>query len=178
MNVSPPTPQINNVTKSPIQSTVSTLTSTASDELRPIKKTRDTSTQAQQKRVNDVTLKIRHNMAHKKATTMYAAESKKPEGEKKLSAKQVSELVYAEYGVDIHRRNIQREVAAGRVGLSPLKTGPKGHFPTLTFQHLANAFESFIQIKQLNGQAADLAQTKLVLLLQKCTKHLIGCDCV
>ncbi len=65
------------------------------------------------------------------------------------------ELVYGEFGVHIHNRTIQREMAAGRVGVSPLKPGVKGNFPALTFQHLVNAFESFIKIKQLNGQGGD-----------------------
>jgi hypothetical protein len=43
-------------------------------------------------------------MAHKKATTTYDAESKKPEGEKKLSAKQVNVPVYVEYEAEIHQR--------------------------------------------------------------------------
>jgi hypothetical protein len=95
---------------------------------------------------------------------------KKPEDERKLSASKVSELVYREFGVQIHNRTIQREVAAGRVGLSPLKRGIKGNFPALTFQHLANSFESFIKIKQLNGQGGDLSNNKLSQLLKKCTR--------
>ena len=67
---------------------------------------------------------------------MYDAEVKKPDGEMKLSANQVSELVYGEFGVPIHNRTICCEVAAGRVWLSPFKTGLKGYFPKLTFQHL------------------------------------------
>lgn len=91
-------------------------------------------------------------MTHKKATTLYVAELKKPEGEKKLSAQQFRELVYDEFGAEIHQRKIQQEVAAGREGVSPLKMRPKRTFPTLTLQHLANAFESVIKIRHLNGQ--------------------------
>ena len=56
-------------------------------------------------------------------------------------------------------------MTAGRVGLPPLKRGMKGNFPALTFQHLANAFESFIKIKQLNGQGGDLSNNKPIQLL-------------
>ena len=108
--------------------------------------------------------------AHKRAMTLFAEEMKNPEDERKLSASKVSELVYGEFGVHIHKRTIQHEVAAGRVGLSPLKQGVKGNFPALTFQHLAKAFESFIKIKQLNGQGGDLSNNKLSQLLNKCTK--------
>jgi hypothetical protein len=34
---------------------------------------------------------------------------KKPKDERKLSASKVSELVYGEFGVHIHKRTIQRE---------------------------------------------------------------------
>ncbi len=67
-------------------------------------------------------------------------------------------------------------MAAGRVGVSPLKPGMKGNFPALTFQHLANAFESFIKIKQLNGQGGDTSNNKLIQMLKKCTKPALDCD--
>ena len=76
----------------------------------------------------------------------------------------------------IHKRTIQHEVAAGRIDVSPLKPDMKGNFPALTFQHLANAFESFIKIKQLNGQGGDLSNNKLSQLLKKCTRPVIECD--
>jgi hypothetical protein len=52
----------------------------------------------------------------------------------------------------------------------------KGIFPSLTFQHLVNAFESFITIKQLNGQGGDISNNKLIQLLKKCTKSTLECD--
>ena len=111
--------------------------------------------QAQQKHVNDIACKNNQSHACKRATTRFAAEMEKPEDEKKLSASKVSELVYREFGVHINKRTIQHEVAAGRVGLSPLTRGMKGNFPALTFQHLANAFLGYIKIKELNGQGGD-----------------------
>ena len=132
--------------------------------------------QAHQKRVNDGASENKRSHAHKRATALFAEEMKKPKDERKLSASKVSELVYGEFGVHIHKRTIQREVAAGRVGLSPLKRGMKGNFPALTFQHLANAFESFIKIKQLNGQGGDLSNNKLSQLLKKCTRPVLECD--
>jgi hypothetical protein len=82
--------------------------------------------QAQQKHVNDVASENNQSHAHKRATTLFDAEMKKPEGERKLSASKVSELVYSEFGVHILKRTIQHEVAAGKVGISPLKRGMKG----------------------------------------------------
>ncbi len=65
--VSPPTKQID-IAKSPSSSTVSTLTSPAPIQLRPIKKLRLSSTQAQQKRINDLALQLNCSSAHKRAT--------------------------------------------------------------------------------------------------------------
>jgi hypothetical protein len=127
--------------------------------------------QTQQKHVNDLALQINCSSAHKRATTLYAQQVEKTVGEKKFS-----ELVYGEFGVQINKRTIQRDVAAGRVGTSPLKPGTKGNFPALTFQHLANAFESFIKIKQLNGQGGDISKNKLIQFLKKCIKPALDCD--
>ena len=173
--VSPPTKQID-IAKSPSSSTVSTLTSPAPIQLRPIKKLRLSSTQAQQKHINDLALQVNCSSAHKRATKLYAEQLEKGEDEKRLSASKVSELVYGEFGVLIHKRTIQPEVAAGRIGVSLLKPGEKGNFPALTFQHLANAFESFIKIKQLNGQGGDICNNKLIQLLKRCTKPALDCD--
>ena len=100
--VSPPTKQIV-VTNSSTLSTVSTLTSATPVQLPPIKKLRLSSMQAQQKRVNDVASKNIQSRAHKRATALFAAEMKRPEDERKLSASKVSELVYREFGVHIHK---------------------------------------------------------------------------
>jgi hypothetical protein len=74
--VSPPTKQID-IAKSPSSSTVSTLTSPAPIQLRPIKKLRLSSTQAQQKRINDLALQVNCSSAHKRATKLYAEQLEK-----------------------------------------------------------------------------------------------------
>ena len=43
----------------------------------------------------------------------------------------------------------------GRAGLSPKKNGPPGDIVHGTFLMLANAFESFFRISQLNGTIKD-----------------------
>ena len=80
-------------------------------------------------------------------------ELQKQEG---MSAKQVSQLVLGEFGVEINAHTIQRE--KGSVGASPKKMGPQGHFPSKTFYNLAIAFESYIKIMQLNGHGGALSQ--------------------
>ncbi len=123
-----PPPQAINVTDSSPSSTVSTLTPTTST-LPQLKKIRRTSSGAQQNRANELKIKLHHKAAHKRATSLYASELAKPEGEKKMSASEVSKLVLGEFGVEIHKRTIQREVAEDRVGMSPKKRGPEGVIP-------------------------------------------------
>ena len=62
--------------------------------------------QAQQMHVNDVASKNNQSPAHKRATTLFAAEMQKLEDERKLSARKVSKLVYREFGVHLHKRTI------------------------------------------------------------------------
>ncbi len=93
-----------------------------------------------------------------------------------MSAKQVSQLVLGEFGVEINAHIIQREIKEGRVGVSPKKMGPQGHFPSKTFDNLAIAFESYIKIMQLNGNGGALSNNKLKIILKKCTSPSISCD--
>jgi hypothetical protein len=137
------------------------------------KKIRLTSVAAGQKQVNDHAEMMVKKAAHKKATTMYNSELQKPEG---LSAKQVSQLVLGEFGVEIKARTIQREICEGRVDVSPKKMGPQGYFPPKTFDNLVNAFESYIKIMQLNGHGGTLSNNKLKIMLKKCTSPSISCD--
>lgn len=46
---------------------------------------------------------MKQSNVHKKATKLYAAELKKLEKEKKLLDRQVSALVYGEFGVETHK---------------------------------------------------------------------------
>ncbi len=133
--VSPPAKQ-NNIAKSPSSPTLSTPSSPPPVQLHQVKKLQLSSTQAQQKRVNNLSLQMKRSTAHNRATTIYAEEMKKPDDEMTLSTHKVSELVFGEFGVHIHKRTIQHEVAAGRIYVSPLKQDMKGNFPALTFQHL------------------------------------------
>ena len=98
-------------------------------------------------------------------------------GEKKRSASEVSNLVFGEFGVEISKSTIQREVAEDRIGMSPKKKGPQGIIPPLIDDTLCNAFESYIQIKQLNGQGTDITNNKLIELLKKCTRSVTELNC-
>ena len=74
--------------------------------------------------MNDHAAMMVKKAAHKKATTIYNSELQKPEG---LSAKQVSQLVLGEFGVEIKPHTIQRAIQECRIGVSPKKMGPQGY---------------------------------------------------
>jgi hypothetical protein len=133
------TPASITVSQSPAQTSMSTLTSTSSASGPEPKNIFMTFVAAGQKRVNDHAAMMVNKAAHKKATTIYSSELQKPEG---MSAKQVSQLVLGEFGVEIKARTIQGEIKEGRVGVSPKKMGPQGYFSQKTFNNLAIAFES------------------------------------
>ncbi len=111
---SAPPPQAVNFANSSSPSSLSTLTPTVNTLPKP-KRIRLTSAGAQQKRANDLKMKLHHKAAHKRATSLYASEQSKPEGESKMSASEVSKLVFGEFGVEISKRTIQREVAEERI---------------------------------------------------------------
>ncbi len=171
----PPPPAIN-INDSSSSSSLSTLTPTVSTLPKP-KRIRHTSAGAQQKRVNDLKMKLHHKAAHERATSLYASKKSKPEGETKMSASEVSKVVFGEFGVDISKRTIQREVAEDQIGVSPKMKGPKGVLPKLIYDNLCNAFESYIQIKQLNGHGTGITNKKLIEQLKQCTKPVIVLDC-
>ncbi len=47
----------------------------------------------------------------------------------------------------------------------------------MVYDNLCNAFESYIQIKQLNGLGTEITNNKLIELLKKCTRSVIILDC-
>ena len=71
-------------------------------------------------------------------------------------------MVCGEFGVEISKHTIQHEVAEDQIGVSPKKKGPEGVVPRLIYDNLCNAFESYIQIKQLNGHGTGITNKKLI----------------
>ncbi len=107
---SAPPPLAIYVNDSSSSSTLSTLTLTVSTLPKP-KWIRHTSAGAQQKRANDVKMKLHHKAAHKRATSLYASKKSKQVGEIKMSASEVSKVVFGEFGVEISKRTLQLKVA-------------------------------------------------------------------
>ncbi len=94
-----------------------------------------------------------------------------------MSANEVSKVVFGEFGVEISKRTRQCKVAEDQISVSPKKKGPEGLVPRLIYDNLCNAFESYIQIKQLNGHGTEITNKKLIEQLKKCTKSVIVLDC-
>ena len=95
------------------------------------------------KHVNDLDLKlqIQRRMAHKTATTLYDAELTNPEGEKKLSAQKSVSWGMTSSEWRFTRENSNESWLQVERGYPHIKLDQK-YFPTLTSQHLANAFGS------------------------------------
>ena len=89
-----------------------------------------------------------YNRAFKHATICYAREKGKKGGK---SAREVSDMARREFSVDLSARTIQDAVSKGRIGVSPLRRGPRGSIPDVHYKNLCVAFESFLAINQDNG---------------------------
>jgi|EP01082_Thalassiosira_pseudonana_P008128 hypothetical protein len=152
-------------------SSVSTLTATPPLETKHKRKNvRHTSAATQQIRKNKLVDKEEKKRAVKYATSLYA-------NRKDLSARVVSEIVEQKLGIRVPQRTIQSYVKEGRVGTSPKKKGPQGVFDDQTVLKIGNAMESYIQIKQLNGESSDVTFKKLQNLLKQCTIKKRDCNC-
>ena len=152
-------------------SSVSTLTATPPLETKHKRKNvRHTSAATQQIRKNKLVDKEEKKRAVKYATSLYA-------NRKDLSARAVSEIVEQKLGIRVPQRTIQSYVKEGRVGTSPKKKGPQGVFDDQTVLKIGNAMESYIQIKQLNGESSDVTFKKLQNLLKQCTIKKRDCNC-
>ena len=123
------------------------------------KKKRKSIAAAQDARVAKKAADEHKKKAHKRATTLFAAEQKK--AGRGLSAKAVQQIVLNDYEVCPTIRTIQRYVKLGLAGQSPMKMGPEGKVQRFVFATLSDAFSSMININQLNG--SDSKNTRRVL---------------
>ena len=91
--------------------------------------------------------------ATKADTKMYATEKPKSNG---LSAATVCNFVDDKYGTSINKYQVQKLVQQGIIGETPPKKGPDGGIPFHHFKHLVGAFETYVQVKQVNGEGGSL----------------------
>jgi hypothetical protein len=90
---------------------------------------------------------------------LYAAEvRKKKEDKPSIGAAAVEKKVKAKYGHGPSKKTILREVREGRAGFSPKKKGPSGSTSLFVFNTLCIAFESYVNIKQLNGRGSEITK--------------------
>jgi len=140
--------------------------------------TRRTSEQIAKEAAEAARLTRKRKNAHKRATTLYAKEMKKSEIAKTdktrkrgKSAREVKAIVEKEFGEGMapSERTIQEHVAKGSVGESPVRRGRPGDIESSTFLMLCVAFESYIRIRQINGNSEErkLLSTKIRLVMDK-----------
>jgi hypothetical protein len=119
-----------------------TRTSSSSEQIPGTKRIRLTAKQSQQDKVN----KKRENdiikQAHKKATTLLAAERKKKLGK---GARKIVISVNSEFKTSLTWRTVSRYVQSGLEGRSPLKRGSVGGLQEMAFKMLTVAVETYIQ---------------------------------
>ncbi len=70
------------------------------------------------------------------------------------------------FSVDLSARTIQDAVSKGRIGVSPLRRGPRGSIPDVHYKNLCLTFESFLAINQDNRDERVRARKKLGKILQ------------
>ena len=118
----------------------------------PEEKTRKTAKQAQKERNNKKRKEKINTAAHKRCTLWYSIESEKENG---LSA---SEICKRENEVEfkgktsIQPRTVTRYVRDGLAGQSPKKRGYTGLLDDHVFKLVCDAFETYVQIQQINSK--------------------------
>ena len=127
-----------------------------------VKDIRKTASQAQQDRMNKGKIKTSKKAATKEATKLYAIERPKSRSDKsKKGAREICEAVNEKRGTTISSRTVEELVQKGIVGVSPpLNNSHDGGVPWRVFKTLKGAFESYVQIKQINGDGGSTLSKK------------------
>jgi hypothetical protein len=106
-----------------------------------------------------------YKYAVKHATITYTQE--KGKGKDGLSAKGMYRLIKEAFKVDLCPRTIQKKVKSGDIGLSPLRSGPKGMMDELHFKNLCIAAESYVVINQNSGTCVSVHSGNCVHALRR-----------
>ena len=130
------------------ETAASTLTDSPPKKYPKLKKSRCTSVKKQQIQKNKLKMEVHRKIPQKKETIHYKSRKDKVFG---ISAKQVSELVKNSHGIVIPAQKIQHAVAEVTAGALPRERGNTGSIPGFNFNHLKISFESYMKIKQING---------------------------
>jgi hypothetical protein len=132
----------------------------------PEKKTRRTSHQVQVERENKKKRASVHDLATSRATTLLSEERKKPKSEQR-SARMICDQVEKEFQarktkVTLSANTINRYVRVGDIGVGAKRRGYEGRLSKEAFQCLVLAFESFIQINQVNTNTFSNKQLMII----------------
>ena len=73
---------------------------------------------------------------------------------------------------------VMRYVKKGMAGQSLLKMGPDGGVPCNVFKLLLTAFETFVQIKQINGETNCNTMNLLFQHIKKAMKNISTTSCL
>jgi hypothetical protein len=102
----------------------------------------------------------KYKIAMKEATLLYqneleSAKKAVSQGDaggiyKKMSGRDIAELVNTKYDTNIQDRTIRKQVSEGKSGLSPERRGPKGTIGSRYYIALCGAFESYVKLKQVS----------------------------
>ena len=84
--------------------------------------------------------------AFKVATLTLSKERKKTDG---LNSVQICTAVNETFGTTLQPKRIRNSVNAGKIGVSPVRRGPKGYIPDFDFKLFATAMETYTIIRQI-----------------------------
>jgi hypothetical protein len=107
---------------------------------------RKTSHQAQVARGNKKVENDIEKHAFKVATLTLSKERKKTDG---LNSVQICTAVNETFGTTLQPKRIRNSVNAGKIGVSPVRRGPKGYIPDFDFKLFATAMETYTIIRQI-----------------------------
>ena len=126
---------------------------------------RKTSNQKQKSRTNICRIWENEKQAFKVATATYNHEKRKKNGR---SAQQVVDRINSQRNSNLNKRTIQHHVKLGNIGVSPTKRGPNpGNLSNKTWACLKDAFVSYIEINQANGDTHKNTRQDLKPLVNK-----------
>ena len=94
----------------------------------------------------------KYDEAFVEGTTMWAAEKKKPEGER-MTSQQVADEMEENHGVEIPASSLRDAVNKDRAGQSNLKRGPKGKIVKDEFHVIAEAVLTLTTLRQAGGES-------------------------
>ena len=104
---------------------------------------------------------FRESQAIKHATKTIVARKNMAEEHpfKNKSQRKIVEDTNKMFKTNISAKTVSRMIREGRIGTSPMKRGPSGHFPRSIWTSMKNAFVTFIKLEQANSKKQSSLMT-------------------